>query len=88
METRFAVIPDERRLLLGIDKEGIFEAGAVYKVTKILGQIIMKKIGRYSLPPKGHPSKFSEANAIIYYGSHLITKKEMKMIEMKSINKK
>lgn len=79
MITRFAVLPDERRLLLGLDKANIFEAGYVYEAAEILDTIVIKKIGEYALPEKGCPSEMSEANTIIYYGCHLYTQDEMKL---------
>lgn len=77
MVTRFAVIPDERRLILGVDKDNLFEAGQVYEVSKILDEIVIKKIGKYSLPKIGHPSEGSDVNAQVYYGKHLITEEEL-----------
>jgi hypothetical protein len=78
--TRFAVLPDERRLMLGIDKANLFEAGQVYEATELLGQIIIKKIGPYILPKQGpeYPNENSDANTQIYYGQHLISKEEWK----------
>lgn len=79
--TRFAVLPDERRLLLGIDKAMLFEAGMVYEAYEMLDEIIIKKIGKYALPAKGlSPSENSDNNAIIYYGQHLVTEKEHKEV--------
>ena len=80
MITRFSVLPDERRLLLGIDKANLFEAGYVYEAFEMLDEIIIKKVGKYALPKSGHPSEYSEANAIIYYGSHLMTETELSNI--------
>lgn len=78
MITRFAVLPDERGLLLGIDKNGMFEAGCVYEAFNIDGTIILKKMGKYALPAQGSfPCALSEPNAIIYHGLHLITDKEL-----------
>ena len=77
MITRFSIIPDERRVLLGVDKSGIFDAGIVYQVTKILGQIIMTPIGEYALEKKGCPSEGSDIATIMYSGLHLITSGEL-----------
>lgn len=83
MMTRFSVLPDERRVLIGIDKANIFEAGVVYEAVKILGEIILKPVGKYALPEQGtYPNEHSEPNAIIYSGLHLITKDEQ--IELQS----
>jgi hypothetical protein len=81
MITRFSVIPDERNILLGIDKAGVFEAGVVYEVTKILGEIVIRPVGKYALNEKGFPSKNSAIEDIIYYGEHLITKEEKEKIK-------
>lgn len=83
MITRFSVLPDERRLLLGIDKANLFEAGYVYEAFKILDEIVTKKVGKYVLPKRGiHPCELSDANAIIYCGSHLYTQEEQeKMLQ-------
>lgn len=77
MITRFAVIPDERRLLLGLDKANLFEAGYVYEAVEILDTIVIRKLGKYSLPKEGSwPNELSEANDQVYAGLHLITQKE------------
>jgi hypothetical protein len=78
MITRFSVLPDSRRLLLGIDKANLFEAGYIYEATNVLDTIVIKKIGKYSLPEKGYPSENSEATAIIWDGRHLLTESELK----------
>ncbi len=81
---RFSVQPDERGLLLGVDKAGIFEKGVVYEAREMLGQIILKSMGKYALPAKGsYPSECSDANEIIYSGIHLLTKDEWKSIQEK-----
>ena len=73
--TRFAELPDERRVLLGIDKANLFEAGYVYEGIEVLGQIIFRN---YALPEKGYyPCEYSDANAIVYGGIHLITQTEL-----------
>lgn len=79
MVTRFSVLPDERRLLLGVDKANIFDAGIVYEATKVLDEIIFKPIGKFSLPEKGHPSINSANSSIIYHGLHLITEEEKEL---------
>lgn len=77
MITRFAVLPDERRVLLGIDKAKIFEAGYVYEATNILDSIVIRKVGKYALGKDGHPSENSDINSQVYYGLHLITSEEL-----------
>lgn len=83
MITRISVLPDERKLLLGIDKANIFTPGIVYDISKILDEIVIRPIGKYALPAKGDiPCELSAAEDIIYYGFHLITIEEYKkMIE-------
>lgn len=77
--TRISVLPDDRRLVLGIDKNDVFEAGFVYEFQKISGEIVVKKIGRYALPKlgKGAPAcESSVTSQIIYAGNHLVTEEE------------
>ena len=77
MITRFAVLPDERRLLLGIDKANLFEAGYVYEAFEILDEIVIRKLGKYSLSKThNYPCEGSDVNAQVQYGLHLITKEE------------
>lgn len=82
MITRFSVLPDERRLMLGIDKSNLFEAGYVYEAIDILDTIVIRKVGKYALQPTGQPSENSDNNEVIYYGYHLLTQPEFnKMCE-------
>lgn len=77
MITRFTVLPDERRVLIGVDKANIFEAGVVYEAIKILGEIVLRPVGKYALPKNGtFPNENSELSEIMYSGLHLITEKE------------
>jgi hypothetical protein len=78
MITRFSVLPDERGLLLGVDKAGIFEPGVVYEAMEILDEIVIRKVGKYALPEggPGYPNRYSDANSIIFCGLHLITQEE------------
>lgn len=82
MITRFAVLPDNRRLMLGIDRAELFEAGMVYEASEMLDEIIIRKIGPYALQEKGpgYPSELSDANSQIQAGLHLITKEEAKSL--------
>ena len=82
MITRFSVIPDKRRLLLGVDKANIFEAGIIYEATKVLDEIILKPIGKYALPEKGIGSANSTIEEICLHGTHLITKPEAKNLNI------
>lgn len=78
MLTRFAILPDERRILVGIDKDNLFEPGIVYNIEKVLDTIIIKPIGEYALPKHGpfFPNEYSEVSNIMHSGLHLITKEE------------
>ena len=81
MITRFAVLPDDRRVLLGVDKAEVFKPGIVYEAKEILGEIILTPIGEYALPKSGaYPSEYSDNNEIIYHGLHLITKTELEQL--------
>ncbi len=78
MITRFSVLPDDRRLMLGIDKARLFKPGMVYEAISFDGQIIFKEVGKYALPEKGqYPCEYSDANGIINQGTHLVTKDEL-----------
>jgi len=80
MKTRFSVLPDERRLLLGVDRAEIFKTGVIYEVTEIIGQIIFTPIGEYALPHVGVcPCEQSEVANILYSGLHLVTKREQEL---------
>jgi len=80
MRTRFSIIPDERGLILGVDRAGIFEPGQVYEAVKMLDQIVIRKVGNFSLAKSGseYPNCNSEMDAIVYSGLHLITEDERK----------
>lgn len=79
MITRFSVIPDERRLLLGVDKNELFKAGIVYEAREVLDQIILTPVGPYALVEEGQdPCEKSDIAAIAYSGMHLFTKEELK----------
>lgn len=83
MITRFAVLPDERKLLLGIDKSSCFEPGYVYEAYKVLDEVVFRKVGKYALPTigPGYPNEYSDANSIIEYSLHLITDEEAKKLQ-------
>ena len=81
MITRFIVLPDERCLLLGVDKNNIFEKGVVYEVVKILDEIVLKPIGKSALPNEGYGGKFSTANEIVTAGMHLFTLEEKENLQ-------
>lgn len=74
--TRFSVINDDRGCLLGKDVAGIFKKGIVYEAIEVLGEIVIRPIGEYSLPKKGRYSELSTTTCIMDSGLHLITKEE------------
>ena len=86
MKTRVVVLPDERKLLLGIDKNNCFEEGFVYECENVFDTIIFRKIGKSTIQgidelnhKMKHPNICSVANLpneIIMNGSHLLTKEE------------
>lgn len=81
MLTRFAVLPDDRKILIGIDKANVFEPGMVYEAMDILDTIVIKKLGSYSLSNKGGPvSENSDVNTQVYYGYHLLTQEEYEQL--------
>lgn len=83
--TRLTVLPDERRLILGIDKANIFKEGVVYSVVKICDEIVLKPIGEMALPEKGQYNYNQAIDKILYTGLHLITKEEQKIAQSKMI---
>ncbi len=88
--TRFAVLPDERRLIIGLDKNNLFEAGHVYECYDILDTIVFKKIGPFALPKKGpYPNQNSDVNSQIECGMHLIlmTEAEISKAQNKTSNR-
>lgn len=77
MITRFSVLPDDRRVLLGTDKAEIFEAGVVYEAVKIMDEIVFRPIGKHALPEsKADVSAMSTVDRILETGLHLLTEKE------------
>ena len=77
--TRFAVLPDERRVLMGKDLNKIFQVGIVYDVIKFDGEFVIRPLGEYALPKIGEggfPNEGSTNGDIMYSGLHLITKEE------------
>lgn len=75
-ETRLSVLPDERRLILGVDGNNVFEPGIVYKVEKINSMVVLTPIGKYALPENGCPSEKSTIGDIASLGLHLVTQEE------------
>jgi hypothetical protein len=83
--TRFSVIPDKRRILLGIDLENIFDAGFVYEVIKLPNdEIVLRKLGKYALKETGaYPSEMSANQDIIASSLHLVTEEELQILKSK-----
>lgn len=79
--SRLVVLPDERKIILGIDGAGVFKPGVVYSIEQWNGEIIFRELGEYALAPDGrngdYPNECSETSAILQSGYHLFTKKEM-----------
>lgn len=76
MATRFAVVDDERDLILGKDNDGVFEKGVVYGAIKVMDEIILKPLGKYALEECGQPCLGSDVNDMVGYARHLYTKEE------------
>lgn len=68
--TRFAVLDDERKLILGRDLLGLFEPGFVYGAYEILGEIVMKKLGPYKEDRLN--IKANDVNMQVLSGDHLL----------------
>ena len=43
--TRFAVLDDERGLILGLDSSNMLKKGVVYELKQLLGEIVVTEIG-------------------------------------------
>ena len=75
--TRFSILPDERRVIMGQDNDCVFDAGIVYEVYKMCDIYVVKPVGEYALPKKGgYPNENSEIEEIMLSGNHLITQIE------------
>ena len=78
--TRFAVLPDERRVMLGIDLGELFEAGYVYHAFGFDGEVIFKKMGKFALAKDTYPGLHSTVNEQVQGGLHLATEEEYEAI--------
>jgi hypothetical protein len=77
MFTRFSVINDERKLILGLDKGGVFEPGVVYEAAEILDTIVLRKIGKARIDGlKGAGGMYADVNNMVYYGNAFLTEEE------------
>jgi hypothetical protein len=77
---RFAVLKDERGLILGKDLGKTFKKGIVYEVVEILDTLVIRPVGPFSLPKKsdGWACWGSDVNTQVEAGRHLWTKEEWK----------
>jgi hypothetical protein len=80
---RFCVLPDEQKVLLGIDVGSIFDAGFVYEAVKMPhGEIVLRKVGKYALKEKGaFPCELSTYGDIMVSGLHLVTEEELQILK-------
>lgn len=76
INTRFVVLPDSRKLLLGVDLSELFMPGVVYEAEAILGEIIIRPLGKTSAVNPGYGHITTDANQIINAGRHLVTMAE------------
>lgn len=82
-KTRLAVIGGRTVApILGIDLDGVFKPGVVYEAFEIMGEIVMRPIGEYTLQKMGEdgltwPNEGSDIGDIIRFSKHLITKVEL-----------
>lgn len=79
--SRFAVIDDERNLMLGVDNDNVFKRGVVYEAVKVLDTIVLRPIGEYALSSEDKGlgvTKHSTITAMCYTPMHLYTKEEIK----------
>ena len=68
--TRIAKIKNFESLILGRDLDNIFDEGHVYSIEKIIGQIIVKDLGKHVF------QKVEEAGIILQKGTYLLTENE------------
>jgi len=76
---RFSVIDDERGLILGKDIGDTLEKGYVYEIVDYFGDLVIRKIGPYSLSKQGpiFPNEGSDVNGMVIGSRHLITNQEI-----------
>ena len=76
--TRFTSLDGFNDILAGRDLAGIFEKGAVYEATEMLGEITIRKVGNSCI--KGN-DKFKGYSfpQIMMDGNYLLTKEEHEM---------
>lgn len=75
--TRFSVIGDERKVIIGLDKENIFQPDTVYEIFEFDGEFVIRPAGKNALPEKGFPSKLSKIGDILNSGMAFVTPEEL-----------
>ena len=75
--TRFSVLKDDRRVILGVDKDEIFEDGMVYEAVKILDEIVIRPLGKYAIGESISICAKSTVNDILPTAMHIRTVKEV-----------
>ena len=77
--TRITKLPEHDNVLVGRDLGGVFEAGYVYDFREILGEIIIKKLGKSSIVET--PVSYGTIEVIMTSSYYLLTKEEEEEIE-------
>lgn len=75
MLTRFCKLPIHDNVLVGRDLNNIFKNGHIYEVYEFVGEIVIKDLGKTSLPKMGSgsfPNEFSGIEDIMCGSSYLI----------------
>lgn len=79
-KTRLAVIGGRNAApILGLDLDGLFKPGVVYEAFEVMGEIVIRPIGPYSLDKIGaegliFPNEGSDIGDIIQFPYHLLIK--------------
>jgi hypothetical protein len=91
---RFAVINDERCVILGQDLGDLLERGVVYEINNILDTLVIRKVGKYALPPTYAEDELhvgacegSDVNQQVYSAAHLFTIEEYRDMRERQNNK-
>lgn len=79
------VLDDDRKLILGIDKDNVLKTHTVYGLSSIIGEIMIVELGPSYLPRRGEKTDgpvngASSVHEILQYGWHLLTKEEVEAI--------
>ena len=91
--TRISVINDERGLILGKQIGNLLEPGIVYELSEMMGEIIIHKLGPYSLPKNTKDDLFdggvtsgSDVNTMVCNNRHNVTVDEYINMKQKRLN--